>query len=306
MLTSRHSPARPMRLSLLAAALITLSAHAAQGATSVVVKDGQGDTSGAQVCVLSDGAVVAAGRADAAGVWSVGVTLSDGMVVRAHKGARGGEVRVGATPAAPPVLRVNLSASSLRCPEQGGRRAEAAAIRAGAEVQRRRLERDPIGGAPAVLQRPERCFGALGNQCGQLELNQGVGLPTSALCVAGACSINAGSWEHDECCVANPRGLMCALNPVDHDGSCVDAWNKALLRLFEGFVWSRQVDFSRVNATGRVEFARYCAQEGALVHAGDPNRCCSRRFRAQPSVADVARIAAQVKPIAVPFARVCD
>lgn len=50
----------------------------------------------------------------------------------------------------------------------------------------------------AAADQGERCFGALGMECGP----QSNLLPT-ALCALGQCKINGGSWEHDECCWAN-------------------------------------------------------------------------------------------------------
>lgn len=144
-------------------------------------------------------------------------------------------------------------------------------------IPRGRLE--PIGALP-VYQDPRHCFGALGADCGGAQ----DGIPISALCAAGWCYINAGSWEHDECCEANPNGMACRNGPVDYvtgsDGSCVAEWNKALARLTSGLSWRRRVDFLEPNGTGRVVHGAYCAPSGAVVHRDDARYCCSRATRA--------------------------
>ncbi len=130
---------------------------------------------------------------------------------------------------------------------------------------------------PRVPVKTEYCFGALGAQCGGAQHN----LPTTALCAAGHCQINAGSWEHDECCFANPKGMACQVGPVDyvtgHDGKCVNEWNKALARLGAGLNWTRRIDFNKPNSTGKVEFAAYCAPTGTRVLLEDVRYCCSRQ-----------------------------
>ncbi len=130
---------------------------------------------------------------------------------------------------------------------------------------------------PQISLREEYCFGALGAQCGGAQF----GLPIAALCAGGRCQINAGSWEHDECCFANPRGMACQVGPADyvlgHDGKCVNEWNKALARLQAGLNWIRQVDFLKPNRTGKVVFADYCAPAGSRVHQDDVRYCCSRQ-----------------------------
>lgn len=135
---------------------------------------------------------------------------------------------------------------------------------------------------PRVPVKTEYCFGALGAQCGGAQHN----LPTTALCAAGFCQINAGSWEHDECCFTNSNGMACKVGPVDyitgHNGKCVNEWNKALARLGAGLNWTRRVDFNRPNTTGRVEFSLYCAETGARVHQDDVRYCCSRQADPAP------------------------
>lgn len=130
------------------------------------------------------------------------------------------------------------------------------------------------------LRRTEFCFGALGMQCGQAQPP----MPPTALCAGGFCFVNGGSWDHDECCYAHPRGMACRNGPADaltgHDGNCRTAWDKALRLVGKGLNWRRDVDFGRGNATGTVDFAVFCAPPNTLVPPEDGRRCCSRRTRA--------------------------
>lgn len=136
----------------------------------------------------------------------------------------------------------------------------------------------------------EYCFGALGAQCGLPQAT----LPTTALCAAGQCQINAGSWEHDECCFANPGGMACTAGPLDyitgHNGRCVKEWNKALAHLSAGLNWTRRIDFNRGNNTGRVNFSEYCAPTGTRVHSDDVRYCCSRQADAVPPPPGVTQV----------------
>jgi hypothetical protein len=122
------------------------------------------------------------------------------------------------------------------------------------------------------------------------------GLPPSALCASGVCFVNPGSWQHDECCFRNPRGMACRAGPLDavtgNDGNCVVSWNKALRLTMKGLNWSRRVDFSRTNSTGTVEFARYCAPANALLPPGDAAMCCTRQTRALNLTEGAAALAA--------------
>lgn len=143
---------------------------------------------------------------------------------------------------------------------------------------------------PPIAVRKEYCFGALGAQCGGAQQ----GIPTTALCLGGQCQINAGSWEHDECCFAHPGGMACQAGPLDyvtgHNGKCVNEWNKALARLQAGLNWTRRVDFNKPNSTGRVEFSEYCAPAGARVHRDDVRYCCSRQADQMPLLSGNVRV----------------
>jgi hypothetical protein len=157
----------------------------------------------------------------------------------------------------------------------------------------------PIGAARGggVSPAPQRCFGALGDDCGipagplagaggppctRTGVNPGRG-PT------GICSINAGSWDHDECCwLRDGDGQGCASGRLDdrvalHLGrACSDAWMKAITHLRLGLVWQRAVVLERLNGSGRVAHAEYCAPAGVLMLAADAAKCCSRTTIAVP------------------------
>jgi hypothetical protein len=145
---------------------------------------------------------------------------------------------------------------------------------------------------PIQLLNSQHCFGALGNQCGQPPIS----IPLTALCANGACFVNGGSWDHDECCFRNPQGMACRKGPLDaltgHDGNCVTSWNKAVRLAQKGLNWQRSVDFNRVNSTGTVEFNLYCAPRNALVPPADAPKCCSRLTRALNVTETVAATAA--------------
>jgi hypothetical protein len=133
---------------------------------------------------------------------------------------------------------------------------------------------------------PQACFGAIGNQCGLAPFD---GMPPSALCSNGTCTINAGSWDHDECCFAHPRGMACRLAHADavagHDGNCQDSWNKAHERLARGLSWPRSgINFNTKNNTGKVEFDDYCAKKGSFVDKDDDKYCCNAKGTGKGSV----------------------
>jgi hypothetical protein len=203
------------------------------------------------------------------------------FVVTAHAGTRGAQQSFSpATPGTIPVMNV-----AVTLPATGG--PSCPTTPAGPSrplvsgVDRSRVPQfEPITRPGIDLRRAHVCFGALGMECGEPQGN----MPSVALCSGGRCFINGGSWDHDECCVANPQGMACRLGPVDsltgHDGNCVTAWNKAVRLASRGLFWERQVDFSRQNRTGQVEFALYCAPANALLPPEDAAKCCSGVTRA--------------------------
>lgn len=131
-----------------------------------------------------------------------------------------------------------------------------------------------------TLTNTQFCFGALGAECGHPQFS----IPTSALCANGHCLVNGGSWSHDECCFAHPKGMACQAGPLDaltgHDGNCVAEWDKALRLVIKGLNWQRDVNFQSGNTTGTVVFNQYCAPVDTLLPPADAQRCCSRLSRA--------------------------
>lgn len=144
----------------------------------------------------------------------------------------------------------------------------------------------------------QRCFGAIGNNCGAADeegFDYGHCLrlhPFTDPDVA-TCQINGGSWEHDECCIEKRVGGNA---PESEQGSCSPPmavalsqpyvceaeFNKAVARLAQNLTWVRDVDATVENTSGVVDFSRYCALAGSIVHQSDVNYCCSRE--AEPYV----------------------
>ena len=149
------------------------------------------------------------------------------------------------------------------------------------QLDRRRVVADlqrnptsPIGPRIGELRRVERCFGAIGMQCGDLANGQ------VSTCLTGeACLVNAGSWTHDECCVRNPNGFMCGGASAGPGAACAAEFALGAARLNSPYNWTRRVDPSLVNSTGVVDHERYCALAGAPMPAGEAEFCCSRAVR---------------------------
>ncbi|MDQ3472111.1 MAG: hypothetical protein M3447_00090 [Acidobacteriota bacterium] len=146
--------------------------------------------------------------------------------------------------------------------------------------------------------RIDTCFGAAGSRCGFQ--SEGFDTPL-ALCANNQCLINAGSWDHDECCWQFPNGKVCRNLGATHDGKCSAEFSKALTRLAGGYNWRRSISFSTLNTTGVVDRNAFCAPGGTVVHKNDADRCCSTRVRllanalSDPlqAAADAAKITAQ-------------
>lgn len=118
-----------------------------------------------------------------------------------------------------------------------------------------------------------RCFGAVGTGC------------SPQFCAGGTCLINGGSWELDECCRSAAAGGDGGPGSPDAGApppACRAPWAKERARLEAGFSWTRAVDPSRPNRTGRVAFADYCALPGSRVHRDDVGYCCSREADPPP------------------------
>lgn len=133
----------------------------------------------------------------------------------------------------------------------------------------------------------QRCYGAIGNNCGPAD-----GIPNFGLCAAGKCKINAGSWEHDECCVtyrkngpapAAQQG-SCTPPPMaagPYASNCITMFNKAIKHLANpALTWERTVNFSkRSSGTGSftVNHADMCNKTGGTLSCSDSQYCCSGR-----------------------------
>ncbi|MDQ3474113.1 MAG: hypothetical protein M3447_10285, partial [Acidobacteriota bacterium] len=124
--------------------------------------------------------------------------------------------------------------------------------------------------------RIDTCFGAAGSRCGFQ--SEGFDTPL-ALCTNNQCLINAGSWDHDECCWQFPNGKVCRSLGAAHDGKCTSEFSKALTRLAAGYNWRRNISFSTLNTSGVVDRDAFCAPAGTIVHRNDVDRCCSSSVR---------------------------
>lgn len=280
------------------ALLIALAWAPAAGAIEVTVRRADGaPAAGAVVCVgtSQDRAQYGKATADAQGRVSFSTNAPLPHLYTASLSGRGAEVQRSGPPAlggsGPSFSLVSITLPPAiggpSCPAGPGG-PDRPLIDRGAIASFTPAPRPSFG---VVLRKTEFCFGALGMQCGQ---PQG-GLPAVALCSGGSCLVNGGSWDHDECCFANPRGMACQNGPLDaltgHDGNCVTAWNKAVRLVGKGLNWRRSVDFSRGNSTGRVEFTLYCAPRNTLLPPADGRRCCSGRTRALTPAEAAASVA---------------
>ena len=145
--------------------------------------------------------------------------------------------------------------------------------------------------------RIDTCFGAIGSRCG---VTSEPFVTPFALCVADHCLVNAGSWEHDECCWQFPNGKLCRTPDGSHDGNCTVSLSKAISRLSKGYNWKVAINFSLEEENGVVNRNLFCAPPGTIVHRSDPNRCCSSSLRtlADP-LTDPIRAAADAAQAAV-------
>ncbi len=135
----------------------------------------------------------------------------------------------------------------------------------------------------------QRCYGAAGNNCGPAD-----GFTNVGLCVGNLCTINAGSWEHDECCVAKRRNGPAAESqqgscsppisgaPPPH--VCQPEFNKAIAHLAApGLSWTRTVNTSRRECTTTTMPVRHqdmCNPSGGTLLCTDTKYCCSRSGKA--------------------------
>jgi hypothetical protein len=172
------------------------------------------------------------------------------------------------------------------------------------------------GGGGACFPDPQQCLGVVGLACaGVLATEAEAALVAAAgaispqgLLLAGAsfietaysgcapdgsCVINAGSWDHDECCFANPAGVFCGIEDAFASGTCGASWDRAVHRVVHGLNWRRDVNQCRVDDDGIVDFAEYCAPAGTIVASEDRLKCCGRRTRAYRTKRDLGKAIAQ-------------
>lgn len=260
--------------------LLAFPHAAAWAAMTVKVLRNDQPVAGATVCVGTSQALnqFGQGTTDANGNVTLQNAAGETFIVTAHSANQGAQTQLSPAPLPLTFVRLELqNGSAARCP------ATPLASR-GIGVNTTVLGNIPPPQAvprPATItpRRAQHCFGALGAECGQIPI---ANVPITALCAHGQCKVNAGSWEHDECCWNHSRGMACQVGPLDgvvneHDGNCVGAWNKALDRLGRGLIWQRSVNFARTNSTGVVVFGDYCAPRGTRIDAADERFCCSRR-----------------------------
>lgn len=137
----------------------------------------------------------------------------------------------------------------------------------------------------------QRCYGAIGNNCGAADgFNFG-------FCVGNQCSINAGSWTHDECCIEFRRNGPA---PTSQQGSCSPPisgappphvcqaeFNKAAAHLAApGLTWKRTVNTSAARCTTTtmtVDHSAMCNPSGGTLLCSDQRMCCSRRAQPVPN-----------------------
>ncbi len=246
----------------------------------------------ATVCIGTANAVNAFGQGttDSQGNARFATVPSEAFVATANLAGQG--TRNAFTPASPnlSVMRIDLAlpaSGGPSCPPTGPSQTQLPTR------IREMPATTPLTPLPTLPARVEHCFGAIGAECGQPQAN----IPGAALCRAGVCFINGGSWEHDQCCVRHRRGMSCDFDPLHQaeaarDQTCVPAWNKAVRLTTKGLSWRRNVDFARGNATGIVEFALFCAPANSLLPPEDADKCCTRQTRALNATEAVAARAA--------------
>jgi hypothetical protein len=142
---------------------------------------------------------------------------------------------------------------------------------------------------PACATVCQRCYGAIGNNCGVADgFNFG-------FCAGNLCMINAGSWEHDECCIKHrqngPSTVQGSCSPPASGAPpphvCQTEFNKAAAHLAApGLTWTRTVSTSKaICGTGELDVvhADMCNLSGGTLGCADKKYCCSGS--AQPAVA---------------------
>lgn len=262
------------------------------GLRVAVTRAGQ-PAAGATVCVgtTSDRNAFFQGVTDGQGRVAFASVPGEAFVVTARLGDRGASesfsiARPGGVPFFSAAITLPQAPGGPSCPTTpaGPNRR----IGAGVPAAAARITPFPIP-TSVVLNLGKPCFGALGMDCGGA---QGP-IPVTALCANGTCFINGGSWDHDECCFRSPGGVACNLpHPDDGTGTCGAFFAKAARLAAKGIFWSRRIDFSERNSTGRVVFAEYCAPPNSLLPPGDVAKCCSGSTRALNAAEAAAAAAA--------------
>lgn len=122
----------------------------------------------------------------------------------------------------------------------------------------------------------ERCFGAAGAQCGIGGGQAGISTCIPMPIFGGylTCTVNDGSWKHDECCVRNPDGYMCGGALTGPFAVCAAEFNYAFALNLTPFSWHRLVNGNVVDRDGEVDQPLYCAQSGSVVFSDHTPRCC--------------------------------
>jgi hypothetical protein len=145
----------------------------------------------------------------------------------------------------------------------------------------------------------QKCFGALGAECGQQLSLLGLvntGINTGALCGGSPhkCFVNSGSIKHDECCFANYKSNLekyraglpitlargCANGffddlPFATSNQCASSWEEAKSHVTQTRNWERVVDPAKTNTTGTVVREDYYATRGTRLHRDDAEYCLS-------------------------------
>ena len=111
---------------------------------------------------------------------------------------------------------------------------------------------------------PNRCFGAVGSQCGSELLPN---INTLAVCADGRCHYNGGSLTHDKCCATAPYGHACG-GPetfVSGETKCKAQMDRAVALTAGGRSWIRDTDFERVNTSREWDASAVCATTAATA-----------------------------------------
>lgn len=273
-----------------AAALLVAGIAPAVGTSlQVQVRDAAGrPVPNATVCAgtANDRASRGFAKTNANGLAIVALATPSGspiaMVVTANLGTRGAAVTT--TGIAAPMLTLPASGGPA-CPENTTQVGPGRFVVDGTTIRDHinEVARDRPELIGPINMAPERCFGAAGTGC-----NDSIG--GVGTCIGGSCTINAGSWQHDECCLRNRSGGMCdgkfeeiftAQGVGGPPQVCQAEFNMAFSRVGTPLSWRRQINVNTVNNSGTVDFTNYCAPAGSFMPRGEANRfCCSRQARA--------------------------